>query len=182
MYINVNDFELLYLIEDGNSYAYKFLFKKYEHLINKIYFNNRALQRISYYDYLQEGYMCLDKAIKSYSSDYKCSFYSFFLIILNRRSNRLIKNGSLYLKESTTIYQEEGLFESKGYKHILIDSLKKELELNEEIDKALFNECLLNNAKVIDISKKYGLEYSVVYFRYKKIKTKIEKILTNIVV
>lgn len=182
MYVNVNDFELLYLIKEGNSYAYKFIFKKYEHLICKIYYDNKLLQKIPYCDFLQEGYMCLDKAIKTYSDKYECIFYSYFLIILKRRSMRLIQNGGLYLKESSTVYQDERFFKSKKYKYILIDSLKKDLNLKDDIDKDLFNECILNNAKVITIAEKYNMDYGIVYFKYKKIKAKIEKILTNIVV
>ncbi len=182
MYVNVNDFELLYLIKDGNSYAYNFMFKKYEHLISKIYYDNKLLQKILYCDFMQEGYMCLDKAIKTYNEKYECGFYSYFLIILKRRSIRLIQNGSLYLKESSTVYQDERFFKSKKYKYILIDSLKKDLNLKENIDKDLFEECIINNVKVIKIAEKYNLDYGIVYFKYKKIKTKIEKILTNIVV
>lgn len=180
MYVNVNDFELLYLIKEGNSYAYNFLFKKYEHLISKIYYDNKLLQKIPYSDFLQEGYMCLDKAIKTYNNKHECGFYSYFLIILKRRSIRLIQNGGLYLKESTTVYQDERLFKSKKYKHLLIDSIKKDLNLKDGIDKDLFNECIINNVKVNKIAEKYNIDYGIVYFKYKKIKAKIEKILTNI--
>ena len=69
MYINCNDYELLYLINEGNEKALKLLFDKYDHLIRMLAkeyapYGNRSA------DLAQEFRMILYKCIECYKEEY----------------------------------------------------------------------------------------------------------------
>lgn len=179
MYYQANDNELIYLIKEGNSLAYRALYKKYEHLIYKIYKNNFEGQGIVASDFMQEGFMCLEKAIWTYQERYNCTFFSYFITILRRNSFRHLKKSSLNLKESFTEYKPESFFNSKSLASSLLHTVIQQLTLDSSLEKDLFYECLLSNVKITQIAKKYNLKYGFVYVKYKKIKQKVEKILTN---
>lgn len=179
MYYQANDNELIYLIKDGNSLAYRTLYKKYEHLIFKIYKDTAFERGVVLNDFMQEGFMCLEQAIWSYQDKYRCTFYSYFLILFKRKSFKLFKKNSLNLKENFTEYKTEVFFNSKSISSSFISALFRQLNLKSDLEKDLFYECLLNNVKITQIAKKYNMKYDSVYGIYKKIKQKVEKILTN---
>ncbi|MDE7105824.1 MAG: helix-turn-helix domain-containing protein, partial [Anaeroplasmataceae bacterium] len=99
MYYQANDQELLYLIKDGNQQAYQALYSKYEHLIAKLYKSCSNYRKTVYDDFKQECLMCLEKAIHSYQDKYNCSFYSFFLLLIQRNTSKLLRKNSLFLQE-----------------------------------------------------------------------------------
>lgn len=77
--MELNDYELIYLIGLGNEQAYQTLLKKYERLIYSI-IHQRRFREFSDYE-MQEAYgNCLivfDQAIKNYRDDLKVSFATF---------------------------------------------------------------------------------------------------------
>lgn len=179
MYTQANDNELIYLIKEGNPAAYRTLYIKYEHLIHKFYKENLRVKGIVFADFLQESMMCLNQAIYSYKDTFDCTFYSYFLMVVRRNYSKLMRKNSLYLKEQNTDYKAEAFFDTENSKSFLVNLVIRELKFSNDLEKDLFYECMLNNTKVVQIAKKYGENYSKVYTKYKKIKQKIEKILTN---
>ncbi|MDE7213715.1 MAG: hypothetical protein K2N42_03965 [Anaeroplasmataceae bacterium] len=133
MYYQANDNELLYLIREGNILAYRVLYKKYEHLIYKFYKENSSLNGVVLNDFMQEGFMCLEKAIHTYQEKYKCSFYSFFILLLRRNSIRLSRKNDLSLREKCMEYKTEYAFVSKTSKSILINTVLRELNLKDNL-------------------------------------------------
>ncbi|MDE6047659.1 MAG: sigma-70 family RNA polymerase sigma factor [Anaeroplasmataceae bacterium] len=180
MYQQANDNELIYLIKEGNSLAYQILYKKYEHLIYKIYKKNIEVRGVMLSDFMQEGLMCLEQAIHTYQEKYKCSFYSYFYLILRRNNSKLFRTDGLKLKERYTDYKKESFFNSNHSKSPIVELVIRELKFDGELEKDLFYECILNSVKITEIAKKYGMNYTTVYTKHKKIKQKIEKILTNV--
>ncbi|MDE7385216.1 MAG: hypothetical protein K2M84_05615 [Anaeroplasmataceae bacterium] len=180
MYQQANDNELIYLIKEGNFLAYRILYKKYEHLIYKIYKKSIEVRGVMLSDFMQEGLMCLEQAIHTYQEKYKCSFYSYFFLLLRRKNLKLFRSDGLKLKESYTDYKKESFFNTNYTKSPIVEIVIRELKFENEIEKDLFYECILNTVKITEIAEKYGMKYAAVYMKYKKIKQKIEKILTNV--
>ena len=79
-----NDNELLYLIAENDDDAKNILIDKYRPLIvkyaTKISKNDNDID-----DYIQEGMLCLIKAINSFNEKYPYSFNSYLNIILKRK-------------------------------------------------------------------------------------------------
>lgn len=82
-----NDYELIYLIKEGNERAEKILYDKYSRYIYSM-MNDLNVYKIHYDDFYQEGLMAVMMAIKTYDMESKCSFLSYFYIILKRRFYR----------------------------------------------------------------------------------------------
>lgn len=179
MYSQANDNELIYLIKEGNQVAYRTLYIKYEHLVGKLYKENLKVKGIVFADFLQECMMCLNQAIYSYRETFNCTFYSYFLVVVRRNYSKLMRKNALYLKEQNTEYKAEDFFNTADSGSFLVDLVIRELKFSNDLEKDLFYECILRNTKVVQIAKKYGENYPTVYTKYKKIKQKIEKILTN---
>lgn len=181
MYLPADDNELLYLIKDGNPQAYRMLYLKYEHWIGKLYKNYAQGKSMMFYDFKQECLLCLETALHTYSSKFHCSFYSFYALIVRRNIYRLYRKNKLLFQERSNVYGIEELYsQPKESKYIPI--LRKELQLKDALEEELFDQCLLYQKKIGDVAKKYGVKYSIVYTKYKKIKEKSEKILTNLLV
>lgn len=179
MYYPANDNELLYLIKDGNEAAKRALYAKYEHLIAKIYRENYHWKTTVFSDFKQECLMCLEEAIHTFQEKYNVTFLSFVLLLIRRRTSKLFRKSELFLKERNTQYVESEFFLNKGENPFLLKSIIMQMEFEEDIERDLFFNCLLQNIKITQIAQIYGLNYQAVYLKYKKIKDKVEKILTN---
>lgn len=181
MYFPAEDNELLYLIKDGNAQAYRMLYKKYEHWIGKIYKGYSQGLSMMFYDFKQECLICLETALQTYKDSYHCSFYTFYTVIVKRNIYRLYRKNNLMFQEKRNVYGIEELYTAPG-KSMLIQILRKELQFDDSIEEELFEQCILYDKKIIEIAQKYNLKYCVAYAKYKKIKEKSEKILTNLLV
>ncbi|MDE6655741.1 MAG: hypothetical protein K2J85_01985, partial [Anaeroplasmataceae bacterium] len=179
MYFQANDNELIYLIKDGNANAQRILYSKYEHLIWKIFQKNGKTKGLVYEDFKQECLMCLEQAIYSYQESFKCSFYSYFLVLVSRNTSKLLRKNGLLLKENETIYSPLDCFQSPPMYSKLIHLVNQKYKFSDDLEKDLFYECILKNVKVVEVARKYNMDYRSVYTKYQKIKQKVEKLLTN---
>ncbi len=182
MYFPVNDQELLYLIKDGNEAARRMLYTKYEHLIPKLFKDVFHIRQIMFADFKQECLMCLEKAIKTYRTDLKCSFYTFYLLIVRRTIYKLYKKSNLFFQEQHQPYDQEKEQEAYPPESYLLKILYHELDFEGEVERCIFEDCIIRGEKITVFAKKRALDYPFVYKKYKKIKEKAEKILTNYLV
>ena len=83
-----NDYELLYLIEEGNNRALNLMYLKYENFI-RIKARSCGFNAYQLDDCLQEGYLMLGQAIKTFKPQYGKSFTKYFEVVLLRRFWRL---------------------------------------------------------------------------------------------
>lgn len=91
MYRNLNDYEILYMVEDSDN-SFNLLLKKYEPLIYKVAKDYHYLfKRFGYEmdDLMQIGYITLYKVVKFYDNYNDTWFYSYFKKALN---NAFISN------------------------------------------------------------------------------------------
>lgn len=112
-YKKINDYEKLYLIKENDDIAIDTIFEKYKPIIYSI--AKKYYSKMNYHcgdleDFIQEGYIGLDNAIKSFNEKQNVLFYTFSLICIERqirgfcRSFLTLKNE--YLNKSLSIEQE----------------------------------------------------------------------------
>ena len=78
-YTDYNDYELLYLLKEDDSIQ-EILFEKYKPLISKIsykLYNNMTYLGLDISDLIQEGYIALDIASKTFNSDNNTTFFTY---------------------------------------------------------------------------------------------------------
>lgn len=89
-----NDYELVYLAQEGNEDAINLLYQKYKPIIVKksknaiIYATHHG---IDINDIMQEGYIGFEEAIRSFSQDETASFYTFALLCIDRKITNYLR-------------------------------------------------------------------------------------------
>ena len=92
--MNNNDYELVFLAQSGNEDAINTLYQKYKPIIikkskNSIVFADH--HGIDINDIMQEGFIGLDEAIKSFTQDTDATFYTFALLCIDRQIMNYIR-------------------------------------------------------------------------------------------
>ena len=177
MYINFNDFELLYLVKEGSEKAKTLLFDKYSTLIKKIYREGFYYQRYHYSDFLQEGLMVLENVVCNYKNHYEVTFYNYFKICFARRLKRINSQNDLRICEKVVKYRVTDIKDINDNK--LRHILEKECEKEPEIIKKILNECVIGNYSLNRFCEENNLNYRKIYYLYTKMRLKLEKILTK---
>ena len=83
-----NDYELICLAREGNEDAINIIYQKYKPIIvtkSKDSIVLASHHGIEISDIMQEGYIGLDEAIKSFSESDNTSFYTFATLCINRQ-------------------------------------------------------------------------------------------------
>ena len=83
-----NDYELVYLAQEGNEDAINLLYKKYKPIIVKKSKNAIVLAThhgIDINDIMQEGFIGFDEAIRGFSQNETASFYTFAMLCVDRK-------------------------------------------------------------------------------------------------
>ena len=161
-----NDYEILYLIREGNEVAYNIMFTKYEGYIRKIV--------SSFYHYgsktedlVQEGRIILSNCILKYNIYMSVSFFSYFTICLRRFVNKEIKKE--YYEDFYQIYDYCDLL-SDSNMHLGLDDY-----LSEE-EKEIYEWCFVMDRNLVQYTYKKGISYSEGMKKYKKLLVKVRKI------
>ena len=168
MYINYNDFELLYLYKEGIESAQKILFEKYDHYLRKTYYEKRGIALFSADDYFQEGRMVLLRAMDTYNEQFKFSFFRYFTICFFRQIGKWMKK---QFKGPPVSYLEEETKDPNIPSYLAV-LLQKELKKEET---ELFEACFLQNVSVADYSRIHHIKREQVQYRYKKLQLKMRK-------
>lgn len=177
MYIKHNDYELVYLIKEGSNKARELLFDKYGVLIRKIYREGFYSQKYHLFDFLQEGFLVLEKVIYSFNMNYTFNFYSYFTLCFSRRLLRLNITGDVIFNEKSVKYKFVDTVDVKT--NLIRKLIEREIENEDDLTKKIINECIFENLSVHSFCSKYDLNYTNTYYLYRKIRLKLEKILTN---
>ena len=86
-YKTINDYELIYLVNEKNEDAFNIIFKKYENLINKYanyYYNNYKQNGVNKDELNQEGKIGLYMALKTFDSLRNIKFYTLALSFIKK--------------------------------------------------------------------------------------------------
>lgn len=168
----INDYELLFLIKEGNEKAYEVIMKKYEPFIKKMSYR---FYSIIDDDFLYDGYLVLNEAIIKYDEGYSKTFLKFFELLLARYFCKYIKkmeNERIALNE----YSYELSLVNRKIKDKRIEIAKQEINnIKEELLKKIILEYINSNSSIAEICKKYGYNSKNVYNKLYQIKRKINK-------
>ena len=165
--MNYNDYELLDLIYDNDEVAYDIMLNKYKPLIYTVaskyykYISYKNYTDVSFDDFVNEGFLAFDRALKNYDQDKGYLFYSYLLSCLN--SCYVIMLRSLFeLKNRPVLHFEDLDYEINDVSQIdpyddintlwFSDSLKDYLVNIDFIDSAIL-QLRLNNFKYREISQ-----------------------------
>ncbi|MCR5350051.1 MAG: hypothetical protein K6E20_03565 [Acholeplasmatales bacterium] len=180
MYYNINDFELLYLINEGNDKALEYLFFKYKHLIVKMARRN-CLDSDKYEDLVQEGFMILHCCVRNYNTGLHVTFYTYFCLSFIRRINRLKNNCDYYnsnillnLNENWTQYKPE----NKRYHNFIAKDIHEKFK-DDEVSLNIYFECICYSLSLKGFSRKYQLDYRYVLKKHKIVVEYLKEIIVN---
>lgn len=184
-----NDYELVYLAQDGNEDAVNLIYQKYTPIIIKK--SKDAILKATHHgieisDIMQEAYIGLDEAIKNYVHNNDASFKTFALLCIDRqilnylRKVRIERNNSL--NNAVTI--DDTLV------NVISDktNIEKSLILTEQL-KLLANDVkpfltdtegkvfdlILKNYSFEDIAIMLNKDIKAIYNTFQRIKRKIKK-------
>lgn len=172
-YKNVNDYETLYLIGENDEDSMNQLFKKYRPVIISI--AKKYYSKMNYHcgeleDFIQEGYIGLDRAIKSFGEYRNVLFYTFSVICIERqiksycRSFLSLKNEHINNALSMDLELEENFRLLDSFRD---DSVSANPDLYIEETTVLNDLIRFKNS----LSWKQGLIFELRYngFKYKEI-------------
>ncbi len=154
MFVNYNDYELIYLIREGEYSAFRVLFKKYECLI-EIKVHSRYPYGDKAYDLIQEGRMVLNTCIKNYSFDVGVNFYAYFNAALSRK---LFKELCLDYYKPSFPFKESIDDRNKLPNAVYIPLYKKHYK-NDRIAMILLTDYFCGSMSLLNISEKYNIHY-----------------------
>lgn len=170
-----NDYELIYLVKDGDENALNVLFYKYERIAAKI-IKSYIFDNIYFEDLVQEGRIVLYNCIYKYDESSTLSFYSFFIISFKRRLARLIVEQtygkSIHVNEIYLSQLSDGY--TKKNKSYLVSG---DAYFTDDIYIELFNECLIRNVKLSVFAREHNMDYNKVHYMYNKMIAELKKIL-----
>jgi len=87
-YKNINDYEILYMINENNDDATNFMVQKYYPIVKNIaskYYQKVMNKGVEFQDLIQEGNIGLFNAINGYNAKFNTLFYSYACLCIERR-------------------------------------------------------------------------------------------------
>ena len=87
-YRDLNDYEIMYLVEEENDDARELLFEKYKPIIYRLalsYQKEAKQYGLELEDLIQEAYVGLSSAVKNYNSDNNVLFYTYAIVSMKNR-------------------------------------------------------------------------------------------------
>lgn len=170
-----NDYELIYMIRDNDdNTALNLMYEKYRPFIYKVLNELNIFHR--YYDeFLQEGYMCLNKAIITYDMNYNKTFLKYFELILKRKYYRLFSH---YRKIDIPVGDLEDMLEENMvvYNNKAHNLFNAGLEyISNSLEKAIYISVFRDGLSYKDVALKYDINIKKVYNSIQNIKKILNK-------
>jgi len=164
-YINFkdyNDYELIYLIKDGNEIALNCFFEKYEKFITKIVRSYIYYKDERFDDFVQEGRILLYECIYRYDDSSDTSFFTYFSIILKRK---IIKQLQLELKENYILCEDSVIDYSNKR---MPKKIEGKIFFTDELKIEIFDNCIIGNITLTSFAKMKNISYHQIYYVYQK--------------
>lgn len=188
-YNEYNDYELVFLAQEGNEDAINIIYKKYKPIIVKksklaIYSTKNSGSEIN--DVMQEAYLGLEEAIKNFSQNDEATFYTFANLCIDRKiSNyirKMVNKKNILLNEAIFIDEnmENYLKDTTDIENNLIRKVMKEEIINKiydkftTLEKDVYN-LLVDGYSLAEISNKLDKDIKSIYNTIDRIKQKVKK-------
>lgn len=168
----MNDYELLYLIHQGSDEALEIMFDKYQYLIYARVkrFNIPISLRD---DFVQEGYIMLNKAIKTYKMESNKTFNKYFDLILQRRFISLIRINKTYQNYAVLMEEVNPSYESDATNDTSSIEVRESMFSKQE--HLIFVNKYLNSMTTEEMVLKFGLTPKQIYNATVRIKAKLKQ-------
>ena len=187
--MDTNDYELVFLAQDGNEDAISIIYQKYKPIIvkksrNAIVFATH--HGIDINDIMQEGFIGLDEAIRNFSQDTDASFYTFAMLCIDRQIFNYLRkttggkdkilNDAVSINDSLEKTVDDGT-------NIELSFMGRDNDINmaNEIRKVLTDferqvfELRLKGYSFEEIGKKMNKDMKSIYNTFQRIRLKIRK-------
>ena len=199
-YKDINDYEVLYMISEGDEVAYNMMYDKYHPLVSHLalkYYDGYKYLGIEYDDLYQEGFVGLAHAISEFEEKNNCLFYTYVTVCIKREMIRLIKKSlrlkHMILNNAISLDQPVGegdicvmdaVEDNDAKPHNKLDEsllLKRLLDFKYELSdrQALVYELKFNNFTNKEIASLLDLNYKSVDNALKLIRQKIRKYISR---
>ena len=165
--MNYNDYELLDLIYDNDEVAYDIMLNKYKPLIYTVaskyykYISYKNYTDVSFDDFVNEGFLAFDRALKNYDPNKGTLFYSFLLVCLTSSFNFMYRS-ILTLKNRPLLKYQELDFEVRDSRAVdpydsidnldIYNKLDDYLDSLSQLDSAIIT-LRINNFKYFEIEE-----------------------------
>lgn len=188
-YNEYNDYELVFLSQEGNEDAINIIYKKYKPIIVKksklaIYSTKNSGSEIN--DVMQEAYLGLEEAIRNFSQNDEATFYTFANLCIDRKISNYIRKmankKNILLNEAIFIDEnmENYLKDTTDIENNLIRKVMKEEIINKiydkftTLEKDVYN-LLIDGYSLAEISSKLDKDIKSIYNTIDRIKQKVKK-------
>ena len=87
-YKDYNDYELIYMVREQDENSYGVLFQKYIPVIRRLaaeYYRSFGSYGYDLDDFIQEGYLAFQKALRSFDEEKEILFYTFATVCIRRK-------------------------------------------------------------------------------------------------
>jgi len=186
-----NDYELVCLAREGNEDAINIIYNKYKPIIvskSKDMIVLASHHGIEISDIMQEGYIGLEEAIKSYSESDNTSFYTFAMLCINRQIFTYLKkttggkdkilNDAITIDENVEKTMRDNLdiefsFMFQEYKNDIVKEIEEKLT---EFEYNVFK-LKLEGYTFEEITNTLNKDIKSIYNTFHRIKEKIKKII-----
>ncbi len=166
--LSYNDFELLYLTKENSDEALDILFKKYGIFIN-VKIKEMHISSMYYEEFLEEGFIMLNRAIKFFNEENANTFYTYFSVLLKRKFIDIIRK----IKRQSNIICYETMDE-----YLIDETTIAPMFVYEEptnltrLEKLVFEKKFQQNLEYFEIAKDLGKSTKAIYSTIERIKKK----------
>ena len=189
-YKNYNDYELIYMVRENDEWSYNILFQKYLPIIRKIafdYYKGYSSYGYDIDDFIQEGYLGFQQALKSYDENKNILFYTFVSLCIQRKIIsfcKKISNDKKNISNKNTVDLDEvSIVDNK----LLIDEYFSKRDFIKCIWDVIYTfpfeytcvfELRMNQFQYLEIEKLLGVSVRRAEFMVHRIQKKIRKEFT----
>lgn len=185
-----DDYELVYLAQDGNEDAINIIYEKYKPIIVKK--SKNAIVFVTHHgieinDIMQEGYIGLEEAIRNFSQDNDATFYTFANLCIDRQILNFLRkiNGNKDRILNEAIMLDDSLEKTLKDNYDIEENLLGR-DKNDQITKKIRDSLTEFEKKVFDlrikgysfdeISKNLNKDLKSIYNTLQRIRVKFKKI------
>lgn len=186
-----DDYELVYLAQDGNEDAINIIYDKYKPIIVKK--SKNAIVFVTHHgieinDIMQEGFIGLEEAIRNFSQDNEATFYTFATLCIDRQILNFLRkingNKDRILNEAIMIddslentlkdnYDIEKELLGRDNHNLITKKIKDDLT---DFEKSVFD-LRIKGYSFEEIAKKLNKDLKSIYNTLQRIRIKVKKII-----
>ncbi|MGL4949869.1 MAG: hypothetical protein ACRC5M_05765 [Anaeroplasmataceae bacterium] len=171
IFSSINDYELIYLINDMNEKALELMYKKYSYLINKKVYE-MGLNLNYKDDFMQIGYISLNTALNTFNEKYNKSFFKYYELILRRD---LIRHNIKFSKYDLSVEDDVIDYIACEDKVEFNEKFDIDTSIFNKIELLVFNDIYVYNLSYDEIVLKHKITKKYLYNRIEAIKLKLRR-------